>query len=158
MTKKIIVLLFLAVFCTACNSRPKLERPEGMPELVPCSITVTFDGKSIQGVTILLVPLEGDTQWSPSGTTDTNGRAYPDTSYGFKGVPVGKYKVSFTCFETDPNYNENDPKSPWAKSSIPLKYSKSKSKEVLEVRPNEKNNFVFNLDAGEESILVSTKL
>jgi hypothetical protein len=129
-----------------------------MPELLPCSVSVTFGGKIVKGVTILLVPTEGDKTWSPSGTTDANGIAIPETSYGFKGVPAGKYRVSFTCFETDPNYDENNPKSPWAKSFIPLKYSKSKSKETLEVVANGKNEFTFALDAGEENILINTKL
>ncbi|MDR1494134.1 MAG: hypothetical protein LBT05_15645 [Planctomycetaceae bacterium] len=150
--------LIFTLTLNACSYRPKLERPEGMPELLPCSITATFGGKIVKGVTVSLTPLEGNKTWSPSGTTNDNGTAYPETSYGFKGVPVGQYRVSFTCFETNPNYDENNPKSPWAKSFIPLKYSKSQSKKTLEVQTDGKNNFVFTLDAGEEPVLANTKL
>jgi hypothetical protein len=152
MPRKIIVLLFLVLFITACSNRPKLERPEGMPELHPCSVTVTFGGTVMEGVTISLTPVEKDSQWIASGATDKNGTAIPCSSYGFKGVPEGKYAVAFTRLVTNPNYNENNSKSPYAQSLIPLKYGIGKSNETVEIKAGEKNKFSFALDAGEESV------
>ncbi|MDR1964214.1 MAG: hypothetical protein LBQ50_10580 [Planctomycetaceae bacterium] len=152
MIKKIIVLLLITVSCISCNYRPKLERPEGMPELHPCSVTVTFGGSAMQAVIVSLIPVESNSEWKPTGTTDKNGTAMPSASYGFKGVPEGKYFVAFTRTVDNPNYDENDPQSPPARSLIPWKYSIGKSTETLEIKAGEKNKFSLALDAGEELV------
>jgi 5-hydroxyisourate hydrolase-like protein (transthyretin family) len=153
MSKNIIALLFftvfLTVFCPACNNRPKLKRPEGMPELQSCSVTVTFGGNPKEGVLVTLMP-EGGSKWKPSGTTDSDGTAIPDASFGFKGAPTGKYTVTFTCITDNPNYDEKKTNSRRFLSLIPLKYGQGKSTETVEVKAGDKNNFSFALDAGEE--------
>jgi hypothetical protein len=120
-----------------------------MPELCPCSITVTFGGQPIEGVTVSLVP-ENRSEWKPSGATNKRGTALPSTSYGFQGVPEGKYTVAFTKLVTNPDYNENDRKSPYAQSLIPLKYGLEESKEKIEIKAGEKNKFSYDYEAGEE--------
>ncbi|MDR0611002.1 MAG: hypothetical protein LBG58_12890 [Planctomycetaceae bacterium] len=154
MTKKIIVLLLFVVTLlgVSCSYRPKLERPEGMPELHPCSITVTFGGEVMEAVMVYLIPFESDTPWKPSGSTNKNGKVIPSTSYGFKGVPAGKYTVAFTRTVDNLDYNEMDPQSPRTRSLVPWKYSIGKSTETIEIKAGEKNVFSFALDAGEELV------
>lgn len=154
MIRKIIVFLLLTATISgiSCSYRPQLERPKGMPELLPCSISVTFGGNVIEGVMVSLIPIESNSDWKPSGTTDKNGTAILSTSYGFKGVPAGKYTVAFVRVVENPNYNENDSKSMPNRSLIPLKYGLKKSTEQVEVKTGEKNVFSFALDAGEEFV------
>jgi hypothetical protein len=152
MTKKIIVLLLLSVTLTniSCSYQRKLERPEGLPELYPCSISVTFGGNAIEGVKVSLTPVDGDMKWKPSGLTDKNGTAKLDTSYGFEGVPVGLYTISFS--KIIHTADDSDPSIPENKSLIPLKYKQGNFSEKIEIKAEEKNEFSFVLDAGEEFV------
>ncbi|MDR3197137.1 MAG: hypothetical protein LBU34_04640 [Planctomycetaceae bacterium] len=145
------VLALSAILCTSCNNGNQLVRPDGMPELCPCSVTVTFGGKTIEGVIVLVTP-EDASKWGASGSTDKNGTAVLSTSYGFKGVPAGKYVIAFTRIIQNPNFNENDPKSMPFHSLIPAKYGQGKSTEKVEIKAGEKNVFSFALDAGEEFV------
>jgi hypothetical protein len=154
MTRNLIYTTILIIFVTfsiSCNNRPKLERPEGMPELHPCSVTVTFGGQAIEGVVVSLTPEDGS-KWGASGSTNKNGTAALSTSYGFKGVPEGKYTIAFVRIIQNPDFDDNDPKSMPFRSLIPAKYGKGKSKETVEIKAGEKNKFTFELDAGEEFV------
>jgi hypothetical protein len=128
-----------------------LERPDDLPELHPCSITVTFGGNILEGVLVTLIPEDGS-KWKPSATTDSNGTSKPDASFGFTGVPQGKYTVAFTFITDNPDYNDRDRKSQRFRSLIPLKYGLKKSTEKVEIKAGEKNVFSFALDAGEELV------
>jgi hypothetical protein len=150
MTKRIIILLLLTIPCISCNSHVQLERPEGMPDLHPCSITVTFGGNVVEGVKVSLTPVESHSMWQPSGMTDKNGTAKPSTSYGFNGVPAGMYNVTFS--KIIHTADDSDPSIPENKSLIPLKYRSDKFAEKVEIKPGEKNEFSYTLDAGEEFV------
>jgi hypothetical protein len=121
-----------------------------MPALHPCSVEVTFGGQIIEGVVASLTPEDGS-KWGASGSTDKTGTAVMSTSYGFKGVPIGKYTVAFVRIIQNPDFNDNDPKSMPFCSLIPAKYGEGKSKETLEITVG-KNSFTFVLDAGEEFV------
>ena len=143
MTRHILPLPLLFIVITGCS---RLERPEGLPELYPCSITATFGGQAIEGVNIQLTPEQPGSKWQAGGKTDSKGVAVLTTAVGFHGVPEGKYFVSFTKTE---QRGGNTVAEMTPKSLIPLKYSPGKSTEIIEVKP-EKNVFSFSLDAGEE--------
>ncbi|MDR2438473.1 MAG: hypothetical protein LBE12_03745 [Planctomycetaceae bacterium] len=151
MTKKIFVLVLLTIICASCNTKPKLERPNDLPELHPCSITVTFGGKILEGVLVTLIPEDGS-KWKPNATTDSNGTSKPNASFGFTGVPQGKYTVAFTLITDNPDYDDSKTHSRRFRSLIPLKYQPGKSTEKVEIKAGEKNVFSFALDAGEELV------
>lgn len=142
MMRYFILLLFLSNV-VGCS---RLERPNGLPELYPCSVTATFGGQIIENVSVQLKSVTPENKWQAGGKTDSQGVAILSTAVGFEGVPEGKYIVSFTKTETRGGFTVAEM---MPKSLIPLKYSPSKSKEVVEIKPEE-NVFAFSLDAGEE--------
>ncbi|MDR2169340.1 MAG: hypothetical protein LBP59_04290 [Planctomycetaceae bacterium] len=143
------VLLFSAFIFLGCGGKNLPPRPDGLPALYPCAITATFGGVAKQDVRVVLLPKSGNDKWKPSGITNPEGYVELSTSYGFKGAPAGTYTVTFSLIH-EPDEEEIRRGTPKT-SLIPLKYSPSKSTETVEVKPG-KNNFTFDLDAGEEPI------
>ena len=93
MRMKTACSLLLLYFCLIVLSGCKKEnRPEGMPPLHSCRITVTQDGKPLEGANVGLYAQ--DAKWRSSGTTDVNGVADLVTQGQFKGAPEGSYKVT----------------------------------------------------------------
>lgn len=123
------VLLLLA----GCNRGP--TKPDNMPELTPCVITVTYQGQAVQEASVLLAPKAG--QFSAAGTTDASGRAVMKTNAMFDGVTPGEFRVSITKREKAAPTSQKDPSldpaeyaktmtappPPQPKSLIPEKYS-----------------------------------
>jgi hypothetical protein len=138
-----LLLLLLIPSIIGCS---RLERPNGLPELYPCSISATFGGQIIENVSVQLKPAAPENKWGAGGKTDAKGVAVMNTAVGFDGVPEGKYIISFTKTEARSGFTVAEM---MPKSLIPLKYSPLKSKEAIEVKPEE-NVFTFALDAGEE--------
>ncbi len=67
-------------------------RPDGMPKLVSCSVTVLQDGKPLEGAT---VAFHSETiKWSVGGTTDAFGVAKMHTHGDYPGSPEGSFKVT----------------------------------------------------------------
>ncbi|MDR3111166.1 MAG: carboxypeptidase-like regulatory domain-containing protein [Planctomycetaceae bacterium] len=90
--KQFIIILSLCIFCTGCGSKV----PTGFPKTVPCGITVTDDGKPLEGVFVMLHNA-GTSNYSCVAVTDANGRAEMQTSQGSytqKGVPLGNAVVT----------------------------------------------------------------
>jgi 5-hydroxyisourate hydrolase-like protein (transthyretin family) len=142
------VISILFIFSFGCNKNVP-PRPEGLPSLYPCKIMVTFGGVPIRGVRVVLVPQTDNERWRPSGLTDSEGNVELSSSYGFDGAPVGVYKVSFSLVQ-EPDEEEARRGEPII-SLIPLKYSQDKTTETIEIKSG-KNNFNFQLDAGEEPV------
>ena len=89
--KKIIITLIVATLSvTGCSND---SRPNDLPPLFPCKITITQEGTPLGGATVTLEP-QGmeNTKYRSSSVTDDTGKAVLCT-YGFPGVPAGKYKV-----------------------------------------------------------------
>ena len=95
----IAVFAFFALAVTGCNPGQKL--PEGMPPLTPCTLTITQDGKPLEGATISLFSIGGAQSFYPGGKTDANGKAEIFTNGKYQGVPDGKYKVVVSKRETE---------------------------------------------------------
>lgn len=85
--------LVFAVFCVCLFGCSGEERPEGMPQLFSCSMTIQQDGQPLADASITLVPLDDSNRWGSGGTTDANGVLRPMTYGKFPGVPEGKYKI-----------------------------------------------------------------
>jgi hypothetical protein len=106
--KKIInaFMLVAAVTLTGCN---KSNRPSDLPPLYPCAMTIIQDGNPLGGATVSLVPLEeANAKYQASSITDESGTAVI-TTYGFDGVPAGRYKVCVwkTLIEGVEQYQDN---------------------------------------------------
>ncbi|MDR1960343.1 MAG: carboxypeptidase-like regulatory domain-containing protein [Planctomycetaceae bacterium] len=87
--------LILFLFCatlTGCNRNS--PRPDDLPELSLCKITVTQNGVPLQDAEVAIFSKDTSAKYrNATGTTDTEGIAEMRT-YGFSGVPVGTYKVT----------------------------------------------------------------
>ena len=85
-------LLFCVALLVGCGG-PK--RPEGLPKLVRCVLTIQYaDGSPVDNAMVSLIPEDADlVQWSISGTTNASGVATISTNADFVGAPAGKYKV-----------------------------------------------------------------
>ena len=99
---KRFTLLLAAVLSVAflgCGSKgPK--KPDGMPELFPCVLTLTRGGAPVDGALVTLHPASGDSQWKPAGVSDAQGVVNLATYGNFPGAPAGSYKV--TVMKSEP--------------------------------------------------------
>jgi len=82
-------ILLLVLF--TCGCAPS-NRPPGLPDLHPASITITQEGKPASDVSIRLVP-KIPSEWSVSSTTNASGTAKLVTYGQFDGAPAGEYTV-----------------------------------------------------------------
>ncbi|MDR1493089.1 MAG: Ig-like domain-containing protein [Planctomycetaceae bacterium] len=90
--KRLLWILLLLCF-TGCQSKPT-----GFPDIVPCSVIVTDDGKPIAGVSVSLHSAT-PVKYFSGGITDENGVAEIKTSQGNrvqKGIPHGKAVLVLT--------------------------------------------------------------
>jgi hypothetical protein len=120
-----------------CQRLP--ERPEGMPELVPCTIVVTFGGEKMEGVAVLLQPKNKEaSNWPGGGKTDVEGKAVIKTAAYYEGAVPGEYTISFQKSRPE----EMGPGVPL----IPAKYFPTQSKETITVSKSQAE-YVFTLEA-----------
>ena len=100
--KKTIVF-FLAVmtalsFAVGCS---KQKLPDGMPELVSFTLTVTQGGQPLEGAA---VTLKSDAHtYVVTGLTDGKGVVDMKTSGDYAGAPAGDYKATVTKKVTTPS-------------------------------------------------------
>ena len=83
-------LLCLVPFFFGCGEK----KPDGMPKIYPCTITITQENSPLEGASVLLIsddPVLG--KWSVAGTTDASGNAVIKTHAKFSGAPAGQYVV-----------------------------------------------------------------
>ena len=124
-----------------CQRLP--ERPEGMPELVPCTVVVTFGNEKMEGVGILFQPKnKAESNWSAGGQTDVEGKAVMKTAAYYRGVVPGEYTISFQKIEPE----GMGPGKPF----IPSKYFPGNSKETIVVSKSQKE-YAFALEALENN-------
>jgi hypothetical protein len=86
-----VSLIFISLFF-GCQ-----RQPEGMPEVVPCTITVLKNGEPFEGADVSLHKPEGNGTLSMMAFTNSQGVAKIYThlaTYKESGVPVGTYKVT----------------------------------------------------------------
>jgi hypothetical protein len=87
---KSILLLLFCVTLVGCGDS---SRPSDLPPLNPCKITITQNGVKLSKADVEVVSKDSSVKYrSSSGVTNNNGVTELLT-YGFLGVPIGKYKV-----------------------------------------------------------------
>ncbi|MBQ9812287.1 MAG: carboxypeptidase regulatory-like domain-containing protein [Thermoguttaceae bacterium] len=91
---KKILAFSLVVVLSALSLGCGKKMPEGMPNLEPVKLTVTQDGAPCADAQVNLQSLDPSNQWTSGGVTDAQGVVALVTHGQYKGVPIGKYKVS----------------------------------------------------------------
>jgi len=90
--------LFIAVAISGCSGTP---RPDGLPKLYPCTITITQEGKPLEGVSVSLYDPAITDRWAVGGQTNASGVATIHTHGQFLGTPAGRFKVVLTKTVTE---------------------------------------------------------
>lgn len=91
MKKFIIPLMLTIVSFIGCGKGD--SRPKDLPPLFPCVVMITQDGQPLGGATVSFEPVDtANAKYQASSVTDETGKAVA-TTYGFNGIPAGKYKV-----------------------------------------------------------------
>ena len=72
------------------------QRPDGLPKLYPCTITITQDGQPLAEATVQLHDPAVTDRWTVSGLTNASGSAVMRTHGQFPGVPEGRFKIILT--------------------------------------------------------------
>ena len=74
--------------------------PPGIPKLYPVTITITQDGKPLDGAEVFLLNLDTTVEWPVGATTNASGVAILRTYGQYVGAPAGQYKVTVRKTET----------------------------------------------------------
>ena len=100
---KYLLLLSLFMFCGCSDA----SRPGDLPQLFPCVISVMQGGKPLAEA-LVEFHAESEQKYRPSAFADVEGNAVMRT-YGFPGVPAGKYKITISkTIEDDFVYRTGD--------------------------------------------------
>jgi hypothetical protein len=101
-----LILFCVWFFVSGCNHDS--SRPSDLPPLFSCTITVLQDEKPLDGAMVRLVPIDASgSKYQASSITDERGLAALST-YGFAGVPAGRYKVTIMkTIEGDLKYGKD---------------------------------------------------
>jgi len=143
---RIFILAILStLYCIGCTRLP--DRPEGMPDLTPCTIEVAFGGERLADVGVLLKPKDGGktqvSAWPAGGKTDADGKAVMFTAAHYRGVAPGDYIVSFEKYAPEEIRRDGMPLP--AKSLLPLKYSQKQTTETVTVTKSQAV-YIFELE------------
>lgn len=91
-----------------CDQGP--AKPDNLPDLTPCTVTVMYKGQPVQDANVVLAPDSG--QFSAAGTTDAAGKALMKTDGKYEGVAAGKYRALVTKMEKVENTLGGTPQNP----------------------------------------------
>jgi len=97
----LLISLLLLVTCAGCFGGP--QKPAGLPELHPLTLTLTQDGQPLADAIVSLKSLDNANIWAVGGTSDTQGAVKVMTAGDFPGAPAGQYKVTVIKTETEVN-------------------------------------------------------
>ena len=92
----ICFLCFILVIAGCARSYG--PKPDGLPRLVPVTITVSQEGQPLVEAAVTLTPADGSRNWFTGGTTDSNGRVAVHTYGTHRGSPTGKFKVTVSKY------------------------------------------------------------
>ena len=136
-----LVVLLCTVCLTGCGKRLP-NRPSGLPDTTPYTLTVTFGDEKIEGVSVLFTPKDKFQRWYAGGKTDSDGKAIMKTGGHYIGVVPGEYTVSFQ--KTGRVELDEHDMPIRSHSLIPIKYTAGQSKETIIVT-TEQSDYDFKL-------------
>ncbi len=148
-----LMLLTAAVLFVGCKGEP---RPDGMPNLVPCTVVITQNNAPLEGASIELYSKGESCPWPITGKTDAEGKANLVTYGKFQGAPKGTFTVVVekTAIENEEEYkkayDENGRPTTNKKfnvlSFVDKKY-KTKESSSLEIKIEGKTEQTFDVGA-----------
>lgn len=92
-TRIICFALIFSACLIATNGCSREKRPDGLPVLYPCTITLKQENSPAADVKISLYDGAVSNKWTVSGITDSSGVAKMQTHGQFAGAPSGVFKV-----------------------------------------------------------------
>ena len=92
----LLIFFFSCFLCCGCRDD---SRPDDLPQLHPCQIVFSQEGKPLVGAIVFLHPTDPASRWTSGGTTDEQGIVTLMTHARFSGVPLGEYKVTVSKSE-----------------------------------------------------------
>ena len=100
-----LALLLPGLMLSGCSGP---VRPDGMPDLVKHTVTVTQDGQPVEGVHLTLFLDGPGKNWPIFGDSDASGKVmFCTQSTDFKGAPAGSYIVTAEKVEITPSQYDN---------------------------------------------------
>ncbi|MBR2585454.1 MAG: hypothetical protein IKF77_08005 [Thermoguttaceae bacterium] len=100
-----LALLLPVLMLSGCSGP---VRPDGMPDLVKHTVTVTQDGQPVEGVHLTLFLDGPGKNWPIFGDSDASGKVmFCTQSTDFKGAPAGSYIVTAEKVEITPSQYDN---------------------------------------------------
>ncbi|QDT98886.1 DUF4198 domain-containing protein [Gimesia aquarii] len=148
MRSLLIIVLFISFGCTACSGTSEDKWTKQRPETYPVTGTVNFEGKPLEGATIVFRSSSGEPQ-AAVGRSNAEGEFQLRTFEDGDGAIAGEHTVSITCVKTEgppagANLDEVDVVVKEV-SLIPEKYGDFK-KSGLSAKVSKENENVFNFD------------
>ncbi len=123
-----LIACCLVVASSGCNKGP--AKPDDLPELTACTITVNYKGAPVEEANVLLSPTSGN-KFSAIGTTDASGKAVMKTDGKYEGVVAGEYRVTVKKMEkVDVNLG-GTPETPEEMAEYQKEAAKAKAPESL---------------------------
>ena len=89
----LLLCSFFVVACTCWSGCSRVPRPADLPDLYPCQLTISQDGKPLEKANVTLYPDDSKSKWTVGGTTDSRGIVTILTHAQFPGAPAGEYKI-----------------------------------------------------------------
>ncbi|MDR0337760.1 MAG: carboxypeptidase-like regulatory domain-containing protein [Planctomycetaceae bacterium] len=84
------IFVIAALIVVGCSTS---DKPTDLPSLYPCTVTITQNNSPLAEAMVEFVPVDSsNAKYRAASITDENGKVSMKT-YGFPGVPIGKYKV-----------------------------------------------------------------
>ncbi|MDR3199698.1 MAG: hypothetical protein LBU34_17670 [Planctomycetaceae bacterium] len=139
-----IILFIFTIIITGCGTN---SRPADLPTLYSCTITVTQDGKPLEQAAVTFEPVDpAGVKYRAAAFTDVNGLVTMKT-YGFSGVPTGKYKVVITknvdddfTYKLNESTGKDEPVSYKTYRTVEPKFSSAETTPLeIEISGKEKN-------------------
>ena len=98
--KQIMIAGALVLVTFVASSCKQEKRPDGMPELYPCSLKIIQDGKPLADAEVAVVSSDPQVARFPcGGVSNQEGVVELKTMASFKGAPSGKFKVVVSKIE-----------------------------------------------------------
>ncbi len=102
-TMNVLLVLSAIIIFGLTSGCGRDRRPDGMPDIYPCSVYVTQENQPLENADVILISDDpGMNSWSIAGKTDAAGKAMLKTHGKFNGAPVGSYTVLISKDELVP--------------------------------------------------------
>ncbi|MDR1957645.1 MAG: YbfJ family protein [Planctomycetaceae bacterium] len=137
-------VLFCLLFVFGCGQK----LPDGMPKLIPVTITVTLEGQPLADADVRLSPLNSANRWVSGSKTDAKGNAVIRTHGEYKGVPAGQYKV---CVHKDLIEGDAPPSDIERAQNPGLKITEQKVFRIIPVKYDEPGTTPLEIEVTESS-------